>query len=276
MKEIYDKEQFYSHLVYDKMQMLMYERPLTAEHLKPVEDVLFQGQELSPFSHELFTYQEARQCVLDFDIYTLSEYYDKYPNVVDLVIDCYRLAAKEGVTEAYNNIGVFYTMTGKVDKAVPFFMEAANAGLATGLTNMMGYYGMLEDNEHIMEYVKKLAAIGDAAGMWNYVLAYHFGYIGRKPDISKAKDMYQRLLTLPFREGKVLSDETEIMLLKIKTMACYNLAQILYLSEEPNDENLCGIIRLLEETPYVIIDNKKIKDLKEEIYQGYGVEYKYH
>jgi hypothetical protein len=26
----------------------------------------------------------------------------------------------------------------------------------------------------------------------------------------------------------------------------------------------------------VIIDNKKIKDLKEEIYQGYGVEYKYH
>lgn len=276
MKEIYDKEQFYSHLVYDKMQMLMYERPLTAEHLKPVEDVLFQGQELSPFSHELFTYQEARQCVLDFDIYTLSEYYDKYPNVVDLVIDCYRLAAKEGVTEAYNNIGVFYTMTGKVDKAVPFFMEAANAGLATGLTNMMGCYGMLEDNEHMMEYVKKLAAIGDAAGMWNYALAYHFGYIGRKPDISKAKDMYQRLLTLPFREGKVLSDETEIMLLKIKTMACYNLAQILYLSEEPNDENLCGIIRLLEETPYVIIDNKKIKDLKEEIYQGYGVEYKYH
>jgi tetratricopeptide (TPR) repeat protein len=195
---------------------------------------------------------------------------------VDLVIDCYRLAAKEGVTEAYNNIGVFYTMTGKVDKAVPFFMEAANAGLATGLTNMMGYYGMLEDNEHMMEYVKKLADIGDAAGMWNYALAYHFGYIGRKPDISKAKDMYQRLLTLPFREGKVLSDETEIMLLKIKTMACYNLAQILYLSEEPNDENLCGIIRLLEETPYVIIDNKKIKDLKEEIYQGYGVEYKYH
>ena len=276
MEKIYDKEQFYSHLVYDRMQLLMYERPLSTEHLKPVEDVLFQGKELTPFSHELFTYQEARQCVLDFDIYTLSEYYDKYPNVVDLVIDCYRLAAKEGVTEAYNNIGVFYTMTGKVDKAVPFFMEAANAGLATGLTNMMGYYGMLEDNEHMMEYVKKLAAIGDAAGMWNYALAYHFGYIGRKPDISKAKDMYQRLLTLPFREGKELSDETEIMLLKIKTMACYNLAQILYLSEEPNDENLCGIIRLLEETPYVIIDNKKIKDLKEEIYQGYGVEYKYH
>jgi hypothetical protein len=31
---------------------------------------------------------------------------------------------------------------------------------------MMGYYGMLEDNEHMMEYVKKLADIGDAAGMW--------------------------------------------------------------------------------------------------------------
>lgn len=265
MEEIFDKEQFYRHLAYDRMQLLMYERPLSAEHLKPVEDVLFQGKELTPFSQELFTYQEAKQCVLDFDIYTLSDNYHKFPNVVDLVMECYRLAAKQGVTEAYNNIGVFYTMTGRVDKAVSFFMEAAKAGLATGLTNMMGYYGMIEDNEHMMECVEKLAAIGDAAGIWNYALAYHFGYIGRKPDISKAKDMYQCLLTLPFREGKELSEESEIMLLKLKTMACYNLAKMRLLTESHSEENLKDILNQLEHTPYVLLDQPKNNELRDEI-----------
>jgi len=265
MEEVYNKELFFCNLIYSKMQMLSYERPLTPAHLKPVEDVLFQGKELTPFGTELFTYQEARKCVLDFDIDTLSENYDKFPNIIDLLMDCYRLAAKEGVTEAYNNIGVFYTMTGRVDKAVPFFMEAAKAGLATGLTNMMGYYGMTEDDEHMMECVGKLAATGDAAGMWNYALAYHFGYIGRKPDILIAKDMYQRMLSLPLREGKEMSDDSEIMLLKLKTMACYNLAKMRLLTENRSEENLKDILNLLEHTPYVLLDQPKNIKLRDEI-----------
>lgn len=265
MEEVYNKELFFCNLIYSKMQMLSYERPLTPAHLKPVEDVLFQGKELTPFSTELFTYQEARKCVLDFDIDTLSENYDKFPNIIDLLMDCYRLAAKEGVTEAYNNIGVFYTMTGRVDKAVPFFMEAAKAGLASGLTNMMGYYCMTEDDEHMMECVGKLAATGDAAGMWNYALAYHFGYIGRKPDILIAKDMYQRMLSLPLREGKEMSDDSEIMLLKLKTMACYNLAKMRLLTENRSEENLKDILNLLEHTPYVLLDQPKNNKLRDEI-----------
>lgn len=265
MEEVYNKELFYCHLIYDKMQMLSYERPLTYAHLKPVEEVVFHGQELTPFNTELFAYEEARRYVLDFDIYTLSESYDKYPNVVDFLMDCYRRAAKEGVTEAYNNIGVFYTMIGRVDKAIPFFMKAAKAGLASGLTNLMGYYGVVEDNEHMMECVGKLAAIGDAAGMWNYALAYHFGYIGRKPDILIAKDMYQRMLSLPLREGKEMSDDSEIMLLKLKTMACYNLAKMRLLTENRSEENLKDILNLLEHTPYVLLDQPKNIKLRDEI-----------
>jgi len=74
-----------------------------------------------------------------------------------------------------------------------------------------------------MGCVEKLAAIGDAIGMWNYALANHFGYIGRTPDISKAKDMYQRLLTLSVKEDKELSDDSEMRLVNIKTTTCYNL-----------------------------------------------------
>ena len=117
MEEVYNKEHFYSYMVYDKLQMLVYEKPLTPKYLQPVEDFLFSGKELNSFSSELFSYQEARKCVLDFEIYTLSLNYEKYPLVVDLLMDCYRMAAKEGVIEAYNNIGVFYVMTERLEKA---------------------------------------------------------------------------------------------------------------------------------------------------------------
>ena len=265
MEEVYNKELFYSHLIYDRMQMLSYERPLTDAHLKPVEEVVFHGQELTPFNTELFAYEEARRYVLDFDIYTLSESYDRYPNVVNLLMDCYRRAAEEGVTEAYNNIGVFYTMIGRVDKALPFFMKAASAGLASGLINLMGYYGMTEDYEHMMDCVEKLAAIGDAAGMWNFALAYHFGYIGRTPDISKAKDMYWRLLTLPVKEDMELSDESEMRMVNIKTITCYNLAKLRLLTESHSEENLRSILNLMEHTPYVLLDRPRSNELKDEI-----------
>ena len=59
-------------------------------------------------------------------------------------------------------------------------------------------------------------------------------------------------------------------------MACSNFAKIRYVSEERSDENLHEIINILEETPYVNQNNKEIQMLKEEIYQSYGVDYKYH
>lgn len=275
MEEVYNKEHFYSYLVYSDMSMLTYEKPLKPSHLQPIENVLLCGKELTPFSHELLSYQEARKCALDFDIYTLSANNEEYPLVVDLVMDCYRLAAKEGVVEAYNNIGVFYVMTERPEKAIPYLQRAAEAGLATGLSNMMGYYGSINDFEKMMECVEKLAAMGDASGMWNYAIAYHFGYIGRKKDIQKAKKMYQLMMSLALKDDTKLSDDTETRLLELKAMACYNLAMIRYVSEERSEKNLHDIINLLEETPYVNISNTKIQKLKEEIFHSYGVDYKY-
>ena len=276
MEEVYNKEHFYSYMVYDKLQMLVYEKPLTPNYLQPVEDFLFSGKELNSFSSELFSYQEARKCVLDFEIYTLSQNYEKYPLVVDLLMDCYRMAAKEGVIEAYNNIGVFYVMTERLEKAIPYLQHAAEAGLATGLSNMMGYYGSINDDEKMMECIEKLAAMGDASGMWNYAIAYHFGYIGRNRDVQKAKEMYQLMMSLALKDDTKLPDDSEFMLLDLKTMACYNFAKIRYVSEERSEENLHEIINILEETPYVNQNNKEIQMLKEEIYQSYGVDYKYH
>ena len=83
------------------------------------------------------------------------------------------------------------------------------------------------------------------------------------------------MLSLALKDDTKLPDDTETILLDLKAMACYNLAMIRYISEERNEENLHDIINLLEETPYVNQNNKKIQMLKEEIFHSYGVDYKY-
>ena len=77
--DIYNTALFYSNLIGNRLLSFSYEKPLSTSHLKPIEDFLFNGKELTPFSQELFTYKEARECVLDFDIYTIQENYKKFP-----------------------------------------------------------------------------------------------------------------------------------------------------------------------------------------------------
>ena len=265
MEDVYNKDHFFCNLIWDRLLSYIYERPLNTSHLKPIEDFLLEGKELTPFSHELFTYQEARKCVLDFDINTMQENYKKFPNVVDFLMDCYRYAAQEGVMEAYNNIGVFLGMTDRIEEAIPWFEGAADAGLATGLTNLMGYYGTKEEYDKQFYYVEKLALIGNPLGMYNYALAYHFGYMGCQKSIEKAKEMYQQMMSL------VLEDETKAMvyedslMLNLKTWANYNLAKIRLLTEEHSVENLKDILDLMEHTPYVCLDQPRNAELREEI-----------
>ena len=71
--DVYNTALFYSNLIGNRLLSFSFEKPLDASHLKPIEDFLFDGKELTPFSQELFTYQEARNCVLDFDIYTIQK-----------------------------------------------------------------------------------------------------------------------------------------------------------------------------------------------------------
>ena len=71
-------------------------------------------------------------------------------------MDCYRYAAQEGVIEAYNNIGVFFGMTDRIEEAVPWFEGAADAGLATGMMNLMAYYGSKGDSDRLFFMPKSL------------------------------------------------------------------------------------------------------------------------
>ena len=265
MEEVYNKELFYCDLIHDRLLSFYYEKPLNTSHLKPIEDILFNGKELTPFSHELFTYQEARKCVLDFDIYTMQVNYEAFPNVVDFLMDCYRYAAQEGVMEAYNNIGVYLGMTDRIEEAIPWFEGAADAGLVSGLTNLMGYYGSKGDVERQFYYVKKLAGKGNPLGMYNCALAYHFGYMGRDKDIDKAKQLYQRMMSLVLKDDMKAMEYDDSLKLNLKTWANYNLAKVRFLTEKHSDVNLKDILNLMEHTPYVCLDQPRNVELREEI-----------
>lgn len=265
MEELYNKQLFYSNLMGDNLNSLIYERPLNESHLKPIKEFLFNGKKLTPFSEELFTYQEARKCVLDFDIYTLQDNYEKFPNVVNFLMDCYRYAVQEGVMEASNNIGVFLGMTDRIEEAIPWFEGAADAGLATGMKNLMAYYGTKGDYDKQFYYVERLMGIGDATGMWNYALAFHFGYMGRQIDIEKAKGMYQKMMSLIIEDDMKCMEYDEALILLLKTWGCYNLARLRLLTVKRSVDNLNNILHLLEDTSYVNKNNPQICDLTEEI-----------
>ena len=265
MEDVYNKDHFFCNLIWDRLLSYIYERPLNTSHLKPIEDFLLEGKELTPFSHELFTYQEARKCVLDFDIYTMQENYKKFPNVVDFLMDCYRYAAQDGVMEAYNNIGVFLGMTDRIEEAIPWFEGAADAGLVTGMTNLMAYYGSKGDSDRQFFYAEKLAGIGYAGGMWNCAVSYHFGYMGRERDIEKAKAMYEKIMSLALKDDTKPWDYDDDVLLHLKTYANFNLAKIRLMTEDHSEENLKDILYMMEETPYVLTNRADHEKLRDEI-----------
>ena len=268
-KEVYNKKDFYAMLWHTNQVSYFFERCLKPEYLEPIESLLLIRNELTPFSPELDIYKEARRCALEFGIYELQDgYNDGCKDAIDLVIDCYRLAARKGVTEAYNNIGVFLGMTNRQEEALPYWKKAALNGSSCGWINLLGHFGTKNKYGDMIYCLDRLIEMKHPLGYWNMALAHHFGYLGLSPDISKAKEIYEVMMTLvPQNKEEEAKEGADSVLLETKTMACYNLAQIRLLSEEHTIENLQDIIHLLTETPYVLLDQPRSNLLIKEIKQ---------
>lgn len=102
-------------------------------------------------------------------------------------------------------------------------------------------------------------------GMYNYALAFHFGYMGRQKTIEIAKQMYQQMMLLVLKDDMKAIEYDESLLMNLKTWANYNLAKIRLLTEERSDDNLRDILNLMEHTPYVCLDQPRNTKLREEI-----------
>ena len=129
----------------------------------------------------------------------------------------------------------------------------------------MGYYGSKGDVERQFYYVEKLVGKGNPLGMYNCALAYHFGYMGRDKDIDKAKQLYQRMMSLVLKDDMKAMEYDDSLKLNLKTWANYNLAKVRFLTEKHSDVNLKDILNLMEHTPYVCLDQPRNAELREEI-----------
>ena len=111
--------------------------------------------------------------------------------------------------------------------------------------------------------LKNLIRLNHPLGFWNMAVAYHFGYLNLNPQLEKAKRIYAKMMKLtPIEEDENYIDS---LLLQTKTMACYNLAKIRFLTEDHNHDNLATILELLTSTPYVLQDRPRENALIEEI-----------
>ena len=267
IRELYNRDNFYTTL-WMTNECFYFDRCLHPKHLKPLDDFLLKRKKITPFSEELSVYQQARKCVLDFDIYTLEESYRKgNTGSVDLLLSCYRYAANCGITEAYNNIGVFFAMTDRTEEALAYWKKAALCGSSLGWLNLMNYYYFQENYEDVILCLDKLYELRHPRGCWNLALSYHFGMLGVLPDIHKAKAIYHEMMSLGPKDEKEKDEDDEGIneLLYSKTWACYNLAKMRFMTEEHTKENLDSILHLLTRTPYVLLDqtlsNQLIKDI---------------
>ena len=270
MKElIYNKELFYAELGLTEKACYYYDRCLEPKYLKPIEDFLLSRRILTPFSEELSIYEEARRCVLNFDIYTIENSYRRgNTGSVEFMMECYHYAANSGVTEANNNIGVFYAMTDRLDKALPYWKNAALKGSALAWINLMDYFYTQKNFDDVVFCFNKLKELKHPLGYWNLALSYHFGFHGVPSDIKMAKQLYNEMMSLVPKNKNEEAKGGSNELLHSKTMACYNLARIRFMTEEHTTENLDNIIHLLTRTPYVLLDQPRYNQLIEEIKQN--------
>ena len=260
-EELYNSENFYSISWHSEQESFYYDKCLEPQHLKPIEEFLLEDRELSPFSEELSIYAEASKCVLEFDIYTIETAYRRgNKDSVELMMDCYRMATKDGISEAYNNIGVYLAMTDRMGMALPYWKKAALGGSCCGWINLLGYFESIKSNEDLLLCLNKLETLNHPIGCWNLAVANHFGNLGLEPNIDNAKSLYKKMMMLTYNK-KAHSVGTEDVLLQPKAMANYNLAKIRLLTEEHTKDNLEDILNSLTSPPYVMSKGPREREL---------------
>lgn len=139
-----------------------------------------------------------KHCADEFLIYKISYAYkhilDK--SVTESIMDCFYKAANDGIYEAYNNIGVFYHQTDRIDNAVKYYTLAANNGSSNAMVNLSHYYYSINDFENAYRYTKSAADNDSEVGLCNLAIIYHFGLCEIAIDLELARKNYKKALEI--------------------------------------------------------------------------------
>lgn len=148
------------------------------------------------------------------------------------ILKVYERAASEGVTEAYNNIGVLYSQMKYdkgvdtqeyINKCIEYFKLASQGGSTSAMMNLASLYMEMGDQESALQLYNQAASLETPEALFNLALAFDFGMLGQSQDKLKAKDLYLQCIDAISKDKD--DDGPD---LSLQSSCCLNLMLILW------------------------------------------------
>lgn len=126
----------------------------------------------------------TRQCAAEFHLSYFGPMKQRLPECFDAILECYRKAYEDGLTEAGNNLGILYIYyTDRVDEGEAIIKECAEKGCVNAIAN---HFSILWGTHHDYEAATQFAISAPAPSipvLWNLAVLYLLG-----PNLKNIKD----------------------------------------------------------------------------------------
>ena len=185
------------------------------------------------------------------------------------IVSLYEKAANDGITVAYNNLGIlqFYDSDkeGAEDKGIEFFKMAADGGSSLAMLNLASYY-MSKGNEKAgIEYYTSASKKGNSVACYNLALIYDFGLYNQTVDKNTAEKLYRECLECIKKEKELDNSDYSlqsdccknlILLLNNRDEHYLKLLDLYYFAIKPSDD-----LKYCREVLQIIRTNRFSKDI---------------
>ena len=213
-----------------------------------------------------FVNRTQKECGETFNILNIKLYLKKQEHVqsvVDEIIECYRSAAKDGIYEAYNNLGVYLLQKNEDcvgeeyeairEDALSFFVKAAEHGSENAILNILWLYNQYKSPEEVKRAIKKYQKANSFIAHLTAAYIYQFGKLETEEDLEMAEQTYLKAIEiLKDKDSKSNASLDDYDIFVIATF--YNLAQIYY--EQSQYEKAYELIKeIANETPNFAVKN---------------------
>lgn len=185
------------------------------------------------------------------------------------IVSLYEKAANDGISEAYNNLGVlqFYDseIEGGREKGERYFKQAADGGSALAMLNLASYYMTKGNEKEGIEYYISAFKKGNSVACYNLALIYDFGLYNQAIDKNKAEKLYRECLDCIKKEKELDNSDYSlqnnccknlILLLKNRDEHYLKLLDIYYCAIKPSDD-----LKYCREVLQLLYTNRFSKDI---------------
>lgn len=185
------------------------------------------------------------------------------------IVSLYEKAANDGISEAYNNLGVlqFYDseIEGGREKGERFFKQAADGGSSLAMLNLASYYMTKGNEKEGIEYYISASKKGNSVACYNLALIFDFGLYNQSIDKNKAEKLYRECLYCIKKEKELDNRDYSlqnnccknlILLLKNRDEHYLKLLDIYNCAIKPSDD-----LKYCREVLQILYTNRFSKDI---------------